>query len=37
MFDTSAREAFERTLLNELADAVSLPVKNFNIEEVREG
>jgi hypothetical protein len=34
VFDTSERVAFERALLAELADAVSLPVGNISLEEV---
>lgn len=34
MLDTTERRAFEEKLLAEVADAVSLPVKNVCIEEV---
>lgn len=37
VFDTSERAAFERALVAEVADAVSLPVKNISIEEVSAG
>lgn len=34
VFDLTARRAFEEQLLAEVADAVSLPVRNISIEEV---
>ena len=33
-FDTTERRDFETLLVAELADALSLPVRNFSIEEV---
>lgn len=36
VFDTSVRRQFEDSLVAEVADAVSLPVKNVSIEEVSE-
>lgn len=36
IFDTSLRRNFENSLVAEVADAVSLPVKNVSIEEVGE-
>lgn len=34
MFDVSERRDFETCLVSELADAVSLPVRNISIEQV---
>jgi hypothetical protein len=34
LFDTTERRDFEALLVAELADALSLPVRNFSIEEV---
>jgi hypothetical protein len=34
LFDTSERREWEQALVSEFADAVSLPTKNFAIEEV---
>lgn len=34
VFDNSARVAFEKRLIKEIADAASIPVKTISIEEV---